>query len=360
MTEPDAGPEPAIPDDRLSLLALGSLLLRQRRLIVALGGLGVVLGLALGLLGRRQYVSAAIFIPESSSGGGLGSSELALAASQFGLRIPTASGGWGPAVYAELLRSREMLVPLATDTVEVAEEGGRRVPLMDLLKIKAATPGERIDRAVAALRRIVAASEDLKLGAVTVTVTTYWPSVSLALAQALVEEVNQFNVATKRSRAAAELQFVQAQADTAERALREAEDRLQGFLQRNVLVGSPQLRFEQDRLQREVTLRQQVYTTLVQAREEARIRRVRDTPVITLLESPRLPATGKPRRTLFKAMLGGLLVGSFGVLLAFIGHGVAAEARRAPSQESQEFFRLLKEATAFPRRGRGRMDRHEP
>lgn len=51
MTEPSAGPAPVLQDDdEGSLLALGSVLLRWRRTIIALGLFGTMLGLAAGLL----------------------------------------------------------------------------------------------------------------------------------------------------------------------------------------------------------------------------------------------------------------------------------------------------------------------
>jgi uncharacterized protein involved in exopolysaccharide biosynthesis len=329
-------------DDEISLLAIGSVLLRRRRTILALGLSGTLLGLAAGLLSTRVYMSAAIFIPQGSQEGASG---LALAASQFGIRVPTSGGAWGPPVYVELLRSRALLEPIALDSVVVVEKGGRRVALMDLLEVEAPTLARRTDLAVRALGKIVTASEDKKLGAVKLSVTTEWPSVSLALAQRLVRGVNKFNVETRKSQATAERQFVEIQAGEAERALRVSEDRLQVFLQGNrVIAGSPELTFKRDRLQRGVELRQQVYTTLLQNREEARIREVRDTPVITVLEDPRLPVVGEARKSVQKAVMGGLAGGMLGVLIAFMVQGVVA-ARRAPSEEAREFFQLVEEST---------------
>jgi uncharacterized protein involved in exopolysaccharide biosynthesis len=351
MTESGAGREPAHnEDDEISLMAVGSLLLRWRRMIIALSLIGAVLGLAAGLLSTRVYISAATFIPQGSENGA--TSGLALAASQFGIRVPTAGGGWGPPIYVELMHSRTLLEPIALDTVVVTERGGQRAALMDLLEVKAPTAAQRTGRAVSALRNLVTATEDKKLGAVKVTVTTRWPSVSLMLVERLVRGVNQFNLETRKSQATAERQFVEARAGEAERALREMEDRLQAFLQRNrAISSSPELGFERDRLQREVALRQQVYTTLVQNQEEARIREVRDTPVITVLEDPRLPVISESRGTMKKIILGALVGGFIGMAIAFIANAMIA-ARRDSSEEAQEFFQLVKEITPrFLRRG---------
>jgi capsule polysaccharide export protein KpsE/RkpR len=256
-------------------------------------------------------------------------------------------------VYAELLTSQALLGPLALDTLMVPEKAGQRVALMDLLGIGAAAPARRVYLAVRALRQMVKASEDKKLGAVRLSVTTEWPSVSLALTERLVSGVNQFNLETRKSQAAAELQFVEVQAGEAEHALREAEDRLQLFLQRNrAITGSPELAFQHDRLQRDVALRQQVYTSLVESQEEARIRLVRDTPVITVLEEPQLPVEREPRNSVLKSIAGGVSGGILGVVVAFVVQALTG-VRREPNEEAREFFDLVQEATPRLLRLRG-------
>jgi uncharacterized protein involved in exopolysaccharide biosynthesis len=343
MMEPSAGRVPiVVDDDEISFLAIGSVLLRRRRLIASLTMIGAVLGLSFGLLRAPVYSSTAIFIPQGSEAPS--SSSLALAASQFGIRVPTTGGGWGAPIYIEVLRSRGVLEPIALDTVTVAEQGSRRVTVMDLLDVKHDRSARGIDLTVRNLQAIINATEDKKIGAVRLTVTTRWPSVSVWLAEQLVEGVDEFNLKSRKSQAAEERRFVEEQAVEAERTLRAAEDRLQAFLQQNRSLGSPELVIERDRLGRDVSLRQQVYTSLLQNREEARIREVRDTPVITVLETPRLPVVGEPRGSVRKALLGGLAGGILGMLIAFLVHGVAG-ARRASSDDAREFFGLVSDLT---------------
>ncbi len=342
MTQPPAAPVPVYrDDDEISLWVLASVLVRRRRLILALALVGAALGLTLGLLSTRVYTSTAVFIPEGSDASPSG---LAAAASQLGIRIASSGVAWGPPLYVELLRSRALLEPIALDTVAVAEQGGRRIAIMDLFGIKAPTPAQRIDLAVRVLAAKIAASEERTLGAVRVGVTTQWPSVSLALADRLVSGVNEFNSKTRKSQAAAERQFVEGQVVEADAALRLAEDRLEEFLQRNrTIAGSPQLAFERDRLQRDVIRRQQLQTSWMQSREEARIREVRDIPVITVLEKPQIPIISQPRNSIQKAIFGGFGWGVVGVLIAFLMEGFTS-ARRA-SKEAGEFFRLVDDAT---------------
>lgn len=349
MTESRLRSEPATVEAEISLLPFASLLLRRRRMIVTLSLLGMLVAVAANWR-ARNFVSTATFIPQG--GDEIGTSAVAMAASQFGIRVPGTVGGWGPPLYVDLLGSRALLESIALDTVTVAEENGRRAMLMDLLDIDAPTKAERLHYAVRTLRKMVYVSEDKKITAVRLTVSTRWPSVSLAIAQKALRLVNQFNLERRKSQAAAERQFVETQAQKAEAALREAEERLQSFLQGNrALNVSSELAFQRDRLQRDVTLRQQVYTTLVQGREEAKIREVRDTPVITVLEVPALPVIGASRGTLLKGIVGGIGGSILGIVIAVVSQAMA-KARQERSDESREFFALLDEATPrFLRRG---------
>lgn len=328
-------------DDEVSILAIASFLLRWRRTIISLAAGGAVLGLAIGLFSTRLYVSTGTFLTQTTDPNPSG---LALAASQFGLKLPTNSSGWGPPVYVVLLHSRALLEPIARDTVIVAEEGNRRVAVAELLGIKGSASVARTDQAVRALSNRVTSSEVRNLNAVRFSVETRWPSVSLALAERLLHGVNEFNSETRKSQAVAERQFVEARATEAEISLRDAENRLQDFLQHNRVVGSPELGFERDRLQRQVALRQQLYTSLLQSREEARIREVRDIPVITILEGPELPVLSVPRRSVFKALAGSLIGAGVALLIAFLTQAMTV-AQRQPTKEAREFFALLGDAT---------------
>lgn len=328
-------------DEEISGFAIATVLLRFRRMIVVMAAIGFALGMAWGLTSPRVYKSTATFIPQLAQGP---SSGLALAASQLGFSVPSSGGAWSPQMYVELVRSRSVLMPIVLDTVTVAEQGGKRATLMDLLKVTAANPERRATAAIQVLGQMVQASEEKKLGAVTFSVLSQWPSVSLAVAERLVQRVDRFNIETRKSQALAERQFVEGQVAESEVALRVGENRLQSFLQGNREIGgSPGLSFERERLQREVTRLNQLYTSWLQSREEARIREIRDTPVITVIEEPRLPFIGEPRKSIQKAMVGGVAGVAIGVLMAFLVEGLAL-ARKASSDEAREFFRLLNEA----------------
>ena len=107
----------------------------------------------------------------------------------------------------------------------------------------------------------------------------------------MIAQVDSFNLKSRQSQASAERRFTERRVAEAQAEARQAQDELQAFLQRNRdFRSSSQLNFAYERLADNVSLRQQIYTSVAQAYEQARIEEVRDTPVITLVEAPMLPA----------------------------------------------------------------------
>jgi ribosome-binding factor A len=333
MTEAPAGSVQVVREDgEISVLALVSVLLRRRWVIVGLTVVGAALGLRSAYTKPREYVSSATFIVPGQQGT---TSGLAVAASQFGIDLGSAGGSWGPAMYVDLIHSRSLLEPILFDTIVVAEQGGRRMTFMQLLGIRPPMTERSITSAVGALNSAISASQERALGGVTVSV----------LANLVVQRVNEFNLEVRKSQASAELQFAVAQADEAAQALKDAEDKLLAFLQSNRdIAASPALTFQRDRLQREVSRRNQLYTSWLQNREDARVREVRDTPVITEVENPQLPFVAVPRQSVRKAALGGIGGAVVGVFFAFL-LDAWVRARRSDRDDAREFFRLIDLAT---------------
>jgi uncharacterized protein involved in exopolysaccharide biosynthesis len=125
--------------------------------------------------------------------------------------------------------------------------------------------------------------------------------------------------------------------------LRAAEDRLETFLRTNrQYAGSPELTFQRDRLQRSVGLAQQVYTSLMQNYEDVRIREVRDTPVITIVEAPSVHALPEPRgRT--RGILVGLVLGAGVCVATVIASGLVVRHPRPEVDDVEELVDALAE-----------------
>lgn len=324
--------------DDISLFTLAVTLLRNRWRIVRWMVFGAVVA-GLGVYSKPVlYLASASFIPQGNDAGRSG---LAGLAGQLGVVIPAGNQSESPAFYVRLLGSRVLLEPITRDTFVVQEMGGRRVAFLDLFNIQGATPTVREEEGVSLLQEIVTASVNPAGGTVEVSAATVWRSVSLAIVTALVNGVNEFNQRTRQGQAAAERRFVEGRLAVASADLRAAEDRLETFLKTNrQFSNSPELTFAHERIQREVMLKQQVFTSLTQAYEDVRVREVRDTPVITIFETPKVPTQPEPRQRLKRVELGLILGGSVGVLLAFLSDAIARR-RKEDDPNAEEFLRFV-------------------
>lgn len=345
MTEPGSGAGPSdgargvYNEHEISLFGLGSVLLVHRWLIVRWAFFGGLLAVLTVLFKGLTWTASASFVPHGADAGQVGLRGLA---AQFGVAIPggLASASQSPEFYADLLSARVILGPIVDDTLVVEEEGQRRA-VLELLGVEAPDPAGLREKGIEALGGRIKTSVARTTGVLTVSVKTAWPSVSLAIAERLVEELNRFNLQTRQSQAAAERRFVEERLASQRRMLVEAEGRLGAFLQANrQFRNSPNLTFEFERLQREVALHQQVLVSLAQSYEEVRIREVQDVPVITVIESPSLPVRPDPRGRLLRGLVGVMLGGFLGVLMAFTGD-VFARCRAEGDEEAMRFAALL-------------------
>jgi len=267
-----------------------AVLLRGLRAILWFAGAGAAISLVVALLQPRRYTSSFSFFPQSVSG--QGTDGLAALAGQVGISLGAVGGSsQPPQLFAALIETREVLGPVAVDTVATTGSGTERVPLAEFLGISGADgpPPVVLERTIEALRRDVISTgvAARTTGVVSVRVRTKSPQVSLAIAARLLDGLNRYNRQIRQAQAAEERRFIEGRLGAARAALRAAEDALQRFLQTNrQFAGSPQLSLQRGRLERELALRQQVVTGLTQQSEDARIREVRDTPIITVIEAP--------------------------------------------------------------------------
>jgi len=294
----------------------------------------------LAFLKPTLYSATASFIPQGADPGRSG---LAGLAGQLGVALPATGQALSPDFYVKLVRSRELLRAVVRDTFVVQEMGGRRIPFLSLFDINDSTASRREEEGVRLLMTMIKASATKTTGVVEFSVATKWPSVSVAIATAVVNGINDFNQRMRQEQAGAERKFVETRLGIAGSDLRAAEDRLEDFLRTNrQFANSPDLSFQRDRLQRDVALKQQVFTTLTQSYEEVRIREVRDTPVITLVEEPSVPTLPEPSGRLLTVLLGLLFGGFLGVASAAFSESVV-RGRRAGDPYAEEFSGALGE-----------------
>ena len=165
--------------------------------------------------------------------------------------------------------------------------------LLDILKIDGDSERERLEKGHEELEKVVKIQVDDETGIVSLSVKTHYPALSADVANLFVELLNSFNMETRQSEAQERRRFIEGRVAEGEDELRAAEEELKSFLERNrQFQGSPELSFQHDRLQRQVSLKQEVMSTLNREYEEARIDGEAELVVAGLAEKKQ-PATQK-------------------------------------------------------------------
>jgi uncharacterized protein involved in exopolysaccharide biosynthesis len=311
-------------------------LLRHARPILLTGLLAAVGIVGYALLRPREYTVESSFVPQNrrSSQG-----TISALAAQLGLAVPGLDAGHGPAFYVDLLASEQLLEQLADESFTLAGAGGERTTtLVEWYDVDGDTPAIRREAAVDELRDDVKAAVTTKTGVVRLAVTLTDPALATQVNERLLALLNDFNLHSRQSQAGQERRFTERRLDEVRADLRRAEERVAAFLSRNrEYANSPQLRFEYERLDREVDIQQQLFTTLAQAYEQAKIDEVRDTPIVSVIERPNVPARPDARFLAVKAIIALLAGGLLGLLGALAGDFVRrSRARDAAAYQQFE------------------------
>ena len=306
--------------EEISLIGVLNVFLRRLPLIV---GCGVLLAGAVTLSVLRKpdkYTTSVSFIP----GGATQPQGISGLAAQFGIAVPSASGALSPNFYLDLLKSRVILRRVALAQYDIMSDSGRVAgDLMRVFGLTQGTAQARLEGAIGTLWTNITPVVQKNTGAVQVSVSAPFPMLAKQIADHLLEETNAYNLEVRQSQASVERRYAEQRLTEARTELRSAEDRLQAFSEQNRQIMSAQLRLSQERIERDVSMRQQVYISLAQAYEQSRLAEVRDTPTIMVLEPAELPLRPDPRRLGQLAILA-FLTGAFvGMLLAFVVEFIA-------------------------------------
>jgi uncharacterized protein involved in exopolysaccharide biosynthesis len=283
------------------------MLIEHWHIVVLVPLLCVAATLTYTLLRDPVYTAATSFMPEVETGSGAPPA-LAGIATQLGLNAPGAPSE-SPDFYANLARSPSLMTNLLYEGV-TTRDGTRHRTLLDFLEVEAPDSARRLERGLAKLSRMMATAVNRETSVVNLQILSEDPVVSAALANSVVQDINDFNLGQRQSRARSKQAFISHRLEAAELELRTAESSVRAFLEANrSWQASPQLTFEKDRLEREVMIKQEVYLTLSREAESVGIEAVNDTPVITVVDVATPPATQsapRPLRSSFVAFVGGV------------------------------------------------------
>jgi uncharacterized protein involved in exopolysaccharide biosynthesis len=300
---------------------LGPLVRRWKLLFGLPLGFAVFIGIV-SLILPSVYTSETTLTPAATSSiGGLGGGALASLAGLAGqLGVSSASGtSLSPDFIAYVLKSREVLTSTLESRFPDPSSGNQERPLLDIMRAKGRTDAARLSQGVRMLDRAVKTKVDHATGIVTLSVNASDPKLAAAVANRMKDILNDFNLERRQSQSREQARFTHERMVQAEAELRDAEAAQLRFLQANrEFTGSPILEFQNSRLQRAVDLKQEVYVSLAKEYDQARIAEVRDTPVITTIDSAVAPDRRSSPRPLLNAVIALIAGGIFAFALIYL------------------------------------------
>lgn len=270
-----------------AILRLLGILVRGRRPLVLWTVVAFVAGFVV-VRSRMTYSAETVLRPQSQS---QGNSRISGLAATFGVSLANVAIGDPLRFQASVLESRGVLDPIVLAQYTVAKSAGSSDSVhgtfLDLYDVKGHSPDERTLRGVERLKTLIWVQVDAATGLINLRVTTRWPEMSLALSEKLINGLNNSNRVRQQAAAEAEARFSGDRLAVERSALDSAEGEQERFLRENrEYRNSPTLALQFGRLQRRVDLAQQVVISLAQSYEQSRIDAARDTPFITIIDSP--------------------------------------------------------------------------
>jgi uncharacterized protein involved in exopolysaccharide biosynthesis len=306
----------------VSLYEIGHWLARHAKVLMIGAAIGFLVCVAIAFSRPRTYTSSASFIPQTNNNS---NARLSGLAAQLGVSLGSQTSQ-SPAFYVDILKSDELLGVVAD--AKYTRERADSATLQSILEISGGTVPQQHLRVVRNLQSALRVTSGRETGIVRVMMTARSPVLAQQLAAQLLRALDDFNLRMRQEQAVAERTFAKDRLGEIMAELRGAEGRLQDFLRQNrIYANSPDLRADYERLQRDVQMRQQLYMSMAQAYEQARIDAVRSTPVISVLERPSYPANPDSR--------GGVVAGLVGILLGTMGAMVFVLLRERRRQISQ-------------------------
>jgi len=139
------------------------------------------------------------------------------------------------------------------------------------------------------MRGRVNVSLNEETGVLNLTVEMPDPNAAAQVAKTSIELIKEYVTLYRTRKAQEDLQFSEEQLVSAEERFRESQDRLADFRDANINLSSARAQTQQQRLQSEYDLTFNVYNSMAQQVEQAKLKVQEQTPVVSILQPVQVP-----------------------------------------------------------------------
>lgn len=319
-------------EEEIDLLELALKVWVERRWILKCCGYAVIVGLVIAFSIPKEYTTSVMIAPEASDNKGGSLSSLA---SLAGISLNTSSGA--DAIYPDLYPDIVSSTPFVTGLFDVPVQdidGEINTTLYDYMNEhqrsawwsyiisapfkalgwtislfkEAEKEGGKFDPfqltkeqadIVKALSDQIAVSVDKKTGVTTISITMQDPRISACLTDTVVSRLQSYIIDYRTNKARKDFQFQEKLFERKKKEYEHAQENYAKFADANKNIILQSYRAEQVRLENEMNLAYQVYTSVAQQLQMAEAKVQEITPVYTIVEPATIPVkASKPSKPL--------------------------------------------------------------
>ena len=334
--------------EEIDLMALFTKAWSKRMWILKMCGVGLIVGIVVALSIPKEYTVTTTLAPEST-GTGSSSSGLGALASMAGINLgssATGSDAIGPTFYSDIVASTPFLVDLfsirVTDKEAGIDEtlydymsedqsrawwsylspGGLIGSVMSLFGDEEEEPSidsidpQRLTRkqsgVAAAISKKITVENDKTMTSISVSMQS--AEISAQIADSVMSKIQQYVTGYRTDKARKDLEYTEKMYAEAENSYRAKQSEYASFVDANQNIIRQSFLTEQERLQNERDLAYNVYNTVAQQLQAAKMRVQETKPVFAVIQTATVPLVpSKPRKTLIvAAFIFVALIGSAG------------------------------------------------
>lgn len=319
--------------EEIDLLELALKVWGERKFVLKACGYAVLIGLVIAFSIPREYTANAMIAPELSDNKTTGGLSSLAAMAGFNLNATSTADAIYPDLYPDIVTSTPFITGLFNVQVKDLDEEvdttlycylneHQRVPWWTLITsapfkalgwvISLFTEEEKEDAIldpfhltkeeadiVKELSERITVSVDKKTGVTTLSVTMQDARISACLTDTVVRRLQDYITEYRTTKARQDFQFQEKLFERKKKEYEKAQENYAKFADANKNIILLSYRAEQERLENEMRLAYQVYTSVAQQLQMAEAKVQEITPVYTIIEPATIPIkASKPRKTL--------------------------------------------------------------
>ena len=170
------------------------------------------------------------------------------------------------------------------------------------------------------LAKIISYEKNIEDYFSSIKVTTFSPFFSKELAVIVIKELSELNKFYKTKNVVEKTKFIEMRIATVAEDLEKSEEKLKNFQIQNRQISSPNLLLEQEHLITEVDIQKNIYITLKQQLEMAKIELIQKSAALAIVDPPILDIAPINKNIILPLLINGMMGIVLGTFIAFLLH----------------------------------------